>query len=164
MSTRDPLAPKRIVRVNPYCIDPALDLEQTNLYSYRVTRDESELVALPGRELGWIHIERMKRAVLTALVDSVRGEQARLEIAFRACVKRIEIPGAEAIEPDAKGFVTWATGARVAGDEWIDRIADLEGHGFNVVLEAGQVAMDMAKLAPGARGPFGLPPGAGASR
>lgn len=158
-SARDDLRAKRYVRCSRHAIDTAIDWQQTNLWTYRVTRAEKQLVVLPGQTPAWIHVERLSRRMHTAIMDSVTGDQARIEIAFRAAVRRVEVPGREALTPDPKLVEPWRAGGSVAGDEWVDQIADLDGFGFEVVLDYGFVALETARLAPGADGPFGSPPG-----
>lgn len=158
--TRDTLGPRRVVRVGRYAIDDALDVEKTNIFAYRLTRDPKLLVFAEGKseaDAVWFSIGRLKNRFVTEALDVLESPAARFERAFRAACQRIEIPGEEPMAPDEKQLVEWRSGGKVAGDEWVDRVVDRFGR--TAVQEMGSVAYDLANLAPGADGPFALPPG-----
>lgn len=156
----DALAARRVLRCSRYAIDPAIDRENTFLRGYLISRAERDLVLLEGVVPQWVHVTRMRHRMTTALCDAAPTDHARLLLAFRACVVRVETPAGPLV-PDPDKVVQWGAGGAVAGEEWLDRIEDLEGFGYGTILEFGQVALDLARLAPGADGPFGIPPGLG---
>lgn len=160
----DALGPRRVVRVNRFSLDPAIDFanDETNLMLYQLTRDESRLRFRASVEPTRFVLTRLSHKFATLVLDQVVNVSERLELAFRAACVGVEIPGEESLAPDPAKCVEYRTGVRVAGEQWVDAIADR--FGVATVKEMGQVAWDMTQLAPGQDGPFVWPPGSALNR
>lgn len=166
---KNPLAPLRVVRVNPTDADPALadDTDREALVKYIRTRDTEVLKFKDGANPVYFSVLRLPQAFLTDVLDAVYPLAARRLLAFRAAVHRLEdnsgpvdYDGAhlvchpEKTAPKNAAFVATdgEHGTDIAPISFAQAVADL--YGAETIQEIGQVALDFARLPRGKRGPF----------
>ena len=145
--------PRRIVLAGVYCIDDAIDLSsaETNVYMYRLTRNEKYLRFKPGVEPVRFIVQHLKHSFATEALDTIAIESQRWKRAFLAACHLIEIPGEEPMRPEGE-LVAWTNGGKVAQQQWEDAVA--ERFGGQAIDEIGKIAWESTKLRPGADGPF----------
>lgn len=163
--TESIFAPRKIVRVNASSFEKAIDAahDETNLFLYRITRDEKHLRFVPGETPARFTLVALSYEFATKALDRITDANERNRFAFRAACTRIEIPGEpEPMEPDPSKCVKYVGEVSLAGEEWERRVA--QRFGMATVKEMGQVAWDATQLPDGAAGPFVWPPGADRSR
>lgn len=161
---QNPLAPLRVVSLA--ALDPALEQDKAALKEYFLSRDPAALKFVEGRTPAWFTVLRLPAAWLFNVLDKVspgapdRPTPADRLCAFRAAVHQVETAEGEVLRcaPPGEQGARWTLapvdyGVSMAPEAWAQEIADR--YGASAVLELGQVAIDHARLARGARGPFG---------
>lgn len=153
MSDKNIFSPRKIVLARGYCLDDAIDLthEETNLYLYRMTRNEKHLRFKPGMQPARFVVQQLKAKFVREALDAVVNEREKFALAFRAACHAVEVPGGEPLRPDGQ-FAEWKGGVKLASETWVDLID--ETFGGEAVEEIGKIAWEMSKLKPGADGPF----------
>ena len=159
----DPLATiVRCVRCNvldpdPAFVDPPTDPAAREKYiaavgKYILERDPDDATPLlrEGVTPTWFHVRRLSLAWCNEALDDVVKIGARRALAFRAAMHRVECSDgavmlAEGLDPDQFGV-------RVAPRAWAQEVSDR--FGAETIQEMGQVAIDLARLPKGRRGPF----------
>jgi hypothetical protein len=172
---RSPIAPLRVVRVNPTDYDPALDDEAmiagkpvSELAKYIQTRDPDCLHFRPESNPVWFDVSRLPMAFLTDVLDSVFPVAARRLLAFRAAVHLVSDNNGPVTDeaghpmkvypaklaPKNAAYVAQdgEHGVDIAPMEFAQEVADR--YSAETIQELGQVAIDFARLPRGKRGPF----------
>lgn len=156
----------RVIRANLTDPDAALnqagDEENIKRYTkYLIERDPDAAPLVEGVTPTWFVVKRLPAAYLSAVLNGIDTISMRREHAVRAACHRIEVADGDALSAvpskgAAKGtpFTTRDAvhGVTLAGDDWIQEIADR--FGAETVQEIGQIAIDLARLPKGRRGPF----------
>lgn len=152
-SEKNIFSPRKVVLAKGYCLDDAIDLtsDGTNLFSYRLSRDEKHLRFKPGKQPVRFVVQQLKAKFVREALDGVVNEREKFALAFRAACHLVEIPGGEPLRPEEQ-FTEWKGGVKLASEAWTDLID--ETFGGEAVEEIGKIAWEMSKLKPGADGPF----------
>ena len=181
MTKPSALALMKVVRCSSSCPEPAIDngtdpepagsdgepgasVPRSKLAEYITTRDLSCLRFREGMAPVFFHIKRLPESWLAEVLDTVHPLAAQRRAAFRAAVHHIEAEsdrGPLKVTPHKsreKGSIYVAQpasfGVEMAPSDFMQDVVDL--FGAEVVQEMGSVAIDHARLARGARGPFSL--------
>lgn len=169
MNSTSPLDPTlRVIRCNPTDPDPALDPSGTpeNIERFRAyinSRDPAVAPLIEGVAPTWFVVKRLPAAYLTSVLDAIYPVSAQREHAVRAAIHRIELPGEAALSVTPKKGASQGTpflsidakhGVQLAGDDWVQEIADR--FGAETIQELGAVAIDVSRLPRGRQGPFTL--------
>jgi hypothetical protein len=158
----DPLAPLRVLRINPRCIDPAIDEAGCTVEVFRryiETRDASVVPLHEGAVPTWFTVKRLPASYLIEVLEPLPLAAQQL-LAFRAACHTVEAEGevlsvhpSEGAPPKTRWVASPASrGVELAPDAWVQEIADR--YGADTVREIGQVACDHAHLPFVRRGGF----------
>lgn len=156
----------RVIRCNPTDPDPALCQEPTPeniaaIQAYVRDRDPAKAPLVEGLAPTWFVVRRLPAAYLSAVVDGIYGVASQREHAVRAALHRVEVAGGDVLcvtprAGAAAGTPFLATeaahGVHLAGTDWVQELADR--FGAETIQEMGTVALDLARLPKGRRGPF----------
>lgn len=132
------------VRVNPRCIDPAINVRESNLAEYKRTRSLEHLTYVEGVKpavfvldpisFGWV--------VNVCRTDGI-SETARHVAAFRGSCFSIRMPDGTCMEPTASEIIS-SSETRYTEESWVQRVA--AKFGLLTVYELGAVALQRAEL------------------
>jgi hypothetical protein len=153
----DPTATEiEIVRVAEM-VDPAIDETTSDLKTYAKTRNPAALKFKPGQRPVLFKLRELSATFVGEELDGLEWNKRAL-LAFRAACHAITLADGKALAPVAKDVEEHAAhGVRVAGKEWVERVA--KKIGMKSVYEAGSVAIRRAHLAEDEMGPFVWPDG-----
>lgn len=157
-SPADPAAPWPVILVTDGVRDPAVspDAPVEALIEYIHTRDPAmigaEIPLADGiKPTRWTLAPLSVKFMSETLAREPNADKQR-ELACRAALVGAEGPDAAAVNYDQRQ--DGAGGMRLLVDAEYERLFRAIGYGG--VLELGDVALQRARLRPGARGPFGL--------
>jgi len=157
-SPADPAAPWRVILVTDGVRDPAISPDATAdaLVEYIYSRDPAvigaEIPLADGIKPTWWTLAPLTvKFVSEALAREPNADKQR-ELACRAALVGAEGPDAAAVNLDQRQ--DGAGGMKLLVDAEYERL--FRAIGYAGVLELGDVALQRARLRPGARGPFGL--------
>ena len=175
------LAPLKVIRCSSSSPETAIDtgtdpgppgpdgepgplVPRSRVAEYVTTRDLSCITFREGVTPVFFHIKRLPESWLSDVLDTVHPLAAQRRAAFRAAVHHIEAEsekGPLKVTPHRlreKGSIYVAQpaslGVEMAPSDFVQDVVDV--FGAEVVQEMGTVAIDHARLARGARGPFCL--------
>jgi len=132
------------VRVNPKCVDPAIDPAKSDLAQYKRTRDLAHLVYKEGVKPAVFVLDPLGFAwVVNVCLNESLSEAARCVLAFRGSCFRVSLPDGTTLEPTA-AEITDGVDARFCSEDWVKRVS--ERFGLATVLELGKVALQRAEL------------------
>lgn len=167
MSTYNPFAPLRVVRINKTNPDPALDLEPVeaeewveggslpmDVESYAANRRNVDLVKVKdGARPDWFTVNSLSPMRLNALKSSYISEELKFFTSFNMSCHLIERADGTVMKP-AKFNVEKISGQtmRTPDESWLKEV--MSEFGYDTILEIGQVAIQHAGLAKDATGPF----------
>lgn len=166
----------RVIRCNPTDPDPALCQDPTPanieaIQLYVRDRDPAKAPLVADVTPTWFVVRRLPAAYLSAVIDGIYGVAAQREHAVRAAVHRVEVTGGDVLSVTPRKGASEGTpylsteaahGVALAGNDWVQEIADR--FGAETIQELGAVALDLARLPRGRRGPFSPWGGTVASR
>jgi hypothetical protein len=156
-----PTGPLSIVLVAPdsrsEALDPSMDFAK-----YAETRDPALIKEKPGMRAPRFNISPIKRVPFIENIDTCSTHVVKCEVAFAWACHEIDKGDGNSLKPDAADITTMPNGTKVAGGEWIEKVAD--EFGVPAIYEVGHVIYQRAKLKAGAAGPFFLWAGTGLAR
>lgn len=161
MTISDPTAPAvRVVLINDTDPDPALDVVAMRkahgddvLLQYLRTRDPALLCFRDGVEPTWIDVQRLPAAFVARHIAPVASLDERRLQAFRASVRAVgKLTTVAPTETSEHRRHAADFGVEVAPEGFVQSVADT--YGAEAVQELGQLAVDIARLRRGARGPY----------
>lgn len=132
------------VRVNPRCVDPAINVAKSNLAEYRRTRELEHLVFVEGVKPAtfWLDPIAFSWVVNVCRLDGI-SETARYVAAFRGSCFAIDLPDGTRMVP-TPGEITSNGETRYTDEAWIQRVS--KRFGLLTVYELGAVALQRAEL------------------
>lgn len=149
MSTNNPLAQLRIVRI----ADPSIDLAAMDLAGYLRSREFDLLKFKDDSKPDVFIITKLPMQHLTALKDLTSGKNNQAINAVAMACHRIEMGNGEVMVPEKINQIRLgATTIAVADDAWAVTLS--ETFGYNALIEIGTVAIEFAGLPKNAHGPF----------
>lgn len=153
----DPFAAMRVVCTGLFhqrAFDEAIDFEATSVMAYRLSRDFGELKFKEGAKPTVFVVQKLPRALLRGPLAHTENLPEKRLLAFKLACHRIELPDGNVMSPQDKWCEKGISGTTVASDEWADLVADKFSQ--DTIDEIGLVAIDFARLAKDAAGPFSL--------
>ena len=134
----NPAKPFRVASLK----DPALDRARMSLEAYGRTRDEAQVVAIPGMAVTWFHCRPLTAREASHL-DRPSSSADRLLLAYMIGVTGVESYPHEGVTFEPTGRLDSPDGRRtIWTDDEINRVgADLS---FEVLIEIGGIVYDRA--------------------
>jgi hypothetical protein len=136
----------KIVAANAKGMDPAIDLDKSNISEYAKTRDLKHLTFLDGMQPTFFVVKKVPATYVMSLGDQGMGPNLKKAIMFSASCHRVELGEGGVMEAELKEQKIG--GAQTiqlpASDSWVTEIT--EEFGLDTVLEVGQVSIDFASL------------------
>jgi hypothetical protein len=139
---RNPLATLDAVRVSEGKLDPAINVEKSDLDAYRRTRDTDKLVMFDEPKPTVFKIKQPKAAFVMDNLARCTTDPARRMTAFQTCVHEIVLASGEVMKPAS--LTKAAYGMVTADDAWLDRVRDK--FGMAIIFEMGQAAIDLGQI------------------
>jgi hypothetical protein len=155
MTQNKPFSSFKVVRLNSLTPDVALDLDNMDVDSYLVSRDESLVKAMEGMKPVWFHIGRLPAQYVLGLKSQASTLAEKAIGAFSTGCHKIEMPDGSVLEPSkVKKLPIKGTNISInlADDSWFQTAID--EFSYDTIIEIGQIVLDHASLSKDQRGPF----------
>lgn len=144
----------RVVRTNQRSFEKAIH-HDTPLLEYRLTRKWDLLKFKDDLKPTIFHVQKLPRKMLRGPLQQLEGRLSQQRhMAFSLACHMIERPNGDKLFPEKSMLEEAAFGCQLASDEWSDLIADEFSE--DTIDEMGLIALDFARLAKDAVGPFSL--------
>ena len=156
MNVINPLGPIEVVCVAERNIDPAIDVEASDIDKYLLTRDPSCLVIKAGMTPTKFVLKQLKAMYLSDVIEAHSAPSRRIMLAFLTACHEVKLANGTSLVP-AKLNPDPVYGVIKADEEFYQRVND--ECGMDAIREMGYFIMRRAGVGAKGLGPFDWPPG-----